>query len=184
MTALCCNVHTTKVLNSQTDSLGHPFDSRTIFTTAWASTPQTSAALSKHSHSSNKPLASMECAQAAIDSIVNPTTVTSTVTIEPISKSNVATGEPLDTSGVSRRSSFVAHSHRTSRTDTPVRGYAIKNSNPSNSRSDKPSFGLFQSHPTDFYRLNMPLASVEYAQAAIKYVVTAHVNHNVRHYTS
>ena len=123
----------------------------------------------------------MECAQAAIDSIVSPTTVTAaaTVTIEPISKANLATGEPVDTSGVSRRSSFVAHSHRTHRTDTPVRGHALETSNPFNSRSDKPSFGLFQSHPTDFYRLNMPLASVEYAQAAIKYVVTAHVNQHV-----
>ena len=152
-----------------------------LLTTAWVSTPQTLAALSRHSCSSNKPLASVEYAQAAIDFIVISTTVTAaaTVTIEPISKSNLATGEPVDTSGVSRRSSFVAHSHRTNRTDTPVRGYALETSNPFNSRSDKPSFGLFQSHPTDTYRLNMPLASVEYAQAAIKFIVTAHVNQHV-----
>ena len=134
-----------------------------LLTTTWASTPQALTALSRHSHSSNKPLASMEHAQAAIDSIVIPTTVASTASTQPISKASLACGEPVDTSGVSRRSSFVAHSHRTNRTDTPVRGYALETSNPFNSRSDKPSFGLFQSHPTDFYRLNMPLASVEYA---------------------
>ena len=37
---------------------------------AWASTPQAPAALSRHSHSSNKPLASMEYAQAAIKYVV------------------------------------------------------------------------------------------------------------------